>query len=187
MGTLAKFVSYLCGDFNNDAQVQEERKKGEQIHPESVHITRTCNDKIDNLPADFKGEFVLEESYYTKADGSKLIAPHLFLFEFNDNNKVQLKSYQVPDVVSKEDFVNSNPSLRMDYTKLALSPSFGVMEYEYSEDGGFYGSLKNEVAPNVFFTLTETIKADSLEVMELMEKNGVRLTTYDTPIIYNRI
>jgi len=36
------------------------------------------------------------------------------------------------------------------------------------------------------FTLIETLGKTRLIVMELLEKEGKRLTPYDTPIIYDR-
>ncbi|MFZ1524470.1 MAG: hypothetical protein WAT22_06605 [Saprospiraceae bacterium] len=37
------------------------------------------------------------------------------------------------------------------------------------------------------FTLIETISATQLIVMELLEKDGRRLTPYETPIVYDRV
>lgn len=187
MNQLDLFIQYLTGDFDNNIQVTKEIEKGNQIHPEAVHIIRECNDKITNLPNNFGGRFVIEESYYTKPDKSKLIAPHLFLFELNDNGNVQLKSYQIPKDYTKEEFTYDNKDLKFDFNKLELSHNFGIMEYDFSEQKGFYGSLRNELGKDIVFTLTETISKDTLEVMELMEKGGIRLTPYDSPIVYNRV
>lgn len=187
MNKLDLFIKYLTGDFNNLNQIRNESENGGQIHPFSIHITRECNEKITNLPQNFAGRFVIEESYYTKPDGSKLIAPHLFLFELNDKEEVQLKSYQLPAKFKKEEFTNGNKNLVLDFNDLELSANFGVMEYNFIEKNGFYGSLRNELGNEIVFTLTETIGENSLEVMELMEKGGVRLTPYDSPIIYDRV
>jgi len=37
------------------------------------------------------------------------------------------------------------------------------------------------------FRLIETLSLDGLDVMELVHKNGVKLTPYDTPIKYRRV
>lgn len=59
MKNLGLFISYLCGEFNNDEQVSKELKEGKNIHPKAKHITKVCNGKIKNLPKDFKGIFVI--------------------------------------------------------------------------------------------------------------------------------
>ena len=113
MNKLDLFLSYLTGDFNNKKQI--EAQKDNQTHPYSIHITRECNDKIENLPKDIKGRFILEESYYTKPDGSKLIAPHLFYFELNEAENVVLTSYSLPSNYEKEELVNENVNLKMNF------------------------------------------------------------------------
>lgn len=54
--------------------------------PKAAHINRVCNEKIKNLPEDFEGYFVIEESYY-EIGGRKNILPHLFLFNLNEEGK----------------------------------------------------------------------------------------------------
>ena len=39
-------------------------KKAGKTYPYAQHVNTVCNDKIKNLPADFKGMFIVEESYY---------------------------------------------------------------------------------------------------------------------------
>lgn len=45
----------------------------------------------------------------------------------------------------------------------------------------------NDLGNGMKFTLIETLSLSQLEVMELLEKDGQRVTPYDTPIIYKRI
>ena len=79
MDTLKRFTNNLCGDFNNDKQIQDQEAKGKVTHPKAKHINRIANDKIINLPCDFNGYFIIEESYY-EIGNRKNILPHLFLF-----------------------------------------------------------------------------------------------------------
>lgn len=181
------FIDYLVGDFDNSKQIEAEKIAGKVEHPFALHINRECTARIENLPTECVDRFVLEESYYTKLDGTKLLAPHLFAFRLNNNNCVELRSYKIPQHLTKETFVNSNKNLNLKFEELELSDNFGVMEYTFSEEFGFFGELKNNLNNGLTFTLTETIAKDRLEVMELMEKGEVRLTPYSSPIIYNRI
>ena len=187
MSRLEQFISYLTGDFNNHIQIENEIKQGSQIHPSATHVNNVFNHRIENSPQGFQGIFILEESYYVKVDGTEIAAPHLFLFILNEEEKVQLVSYQFPKETDKSQIKNSNSSLKFEFNKLELSTNFGTMIYNYSEVNGFYGYSRNILPNGIVFTLTETIGKDCLEVMELMEKNGKVLTPYNTPIIYNRI
>ena len=77
MMKLDNFVGMMTGHFDNKDQfnkMQEERK----IYPYAEHVNTICNDKINNLPEDFKGKFVVEESYYV----SKVIEIDLILEEY---------------------------------------------------------------------------------------------------------
>lgn len=85
MSRLESFIKNLCGKFNNDAQIKSEEDKGKIIHPKAKHINAVCNHKIRNLPKNFKGYFVIEESYYETERG-KNILPHLFLFKLDKKN-----------------------------------------------------------------------------------------------------
>ena len=99
MDTLKRFTNNLCGDFNNDKQIQDQEAKGKVTHPKAKHINRIANDKIINLPCDFNGYFIIEESYY-EIGNRKNILPHLFLFTLNENNQVVLTSYDLPEGIS---------------------------------------------------------------------------------------
>ena len=60
MTKLENFVGMMTGHFDNKDQfdkMQEERK----TYPYAEHVNTICNDKINNLPEDFKGKFVVEE------------------------------------------------------------------------------------------------------------------------------
>ncbi len=68
MRKLEVFLSYLCGEFNNDDQVNKEIEEGEIKHPKAKHITGICNDKIKNLPDDFKGFLLLKKAIISKVN-----------------------------------------------------------------------------------------------------------------------
>ena len=59
MMKLENFVGMMTGHFDNKDQfnkMQEERK----IYPYAEHVNTICNDKINNLPEDFKGKSVVK-------------------------------------------------------------------------------------------------------------------------------
>ena len=92
MSRLDEFLRLLCGRFDNTRQLEELRRSGGPALPLAEHVNTVCNDKIDGLPADFAGAFVLEESYYT-TEGKTHASPHLFLFT-EEGEAVKLTSYQ---------------------------------------------------------------------------------------------
>lgn len=111
---LAKFCSFLCGDFDNAAQVAAEAAGGGRRHPRASHVTRVCNDRIAGLPDAVRdgtaGVFILEESYYEHdehregtgagkdAGVRKEVKPLLFFIEVRDNDgpELWLHSYAFP-------------------------------------------------------------------------------------------
>ena len=94
MSRLDEFLRLLCGRFDNTRQLEELRRSGSPALPLAEHVNTVCNDKIDGLPADFAGAFVLEESYYT-TEGKTHASPHLLLFT-EEGEAVKLTSYQLP-------------------------------------------------------------------------------------------
>ena len=103
MNKLEIFIKNLCGEFNNDNQLKKEFESGKVVHPKARHINNVCNYKIKNLPENFEGYLVIEESYYEQGK-FKNILPHLFLFTLNKDNNVVLTSYDLPENISKADF-----------------------------------------------------------------------------------
>ena len=185
MDILKKFINDLCGDFNNDKQIEEQENKGEITHAKGKHINRIANDKIINLPSDFKGYFIIEESYY-EIRNRKNILPHLFLFTLNENNKIVLTSYDLPTDFSKEDFRNDISELIIDYNKLVKSEKFTPMIYK-KVNNGFEGHSVSDFGGGVKFTLKERIEEDKLYVSEVFEKNGKITFGFVDPIIYDKI
>ncbi|GAA0698830.1 hypothetical protein GCM10008904_03750 [Paraclostridium ghonii] len=185
MTVLDVFVNNLCGTFNNNEQLEYELKEGELKHPYAKHINGICNDKIKNLPKDFKGYFVIEESYYKQGDVNK-ISPHLFLFTLNEDNKVVLTSYELPCKVNKEDFRNDNESLIIDYNDLIISEKFTPMVYD-EFNGVFTGESISYFSPTTRFEIKERIEDSTLYVSEVFYKNDKLVFGSIDPIIYKRI
>lgn len=182
MQPLEKFISYLCGEFDNIEQWKQEQENFHSIHPLAKHINTIINNRIENLPTDFKGYFILEESYYSE-NGNSTILPHLFKFHADSVNRVVLTSYELPHEYTKEDFNAANPNLHLDYHKLQISTKFNPMTYE-EKDNTFIGSSVSMFTPVLKFILQEKIGQDALYVEESIEVNGKRTFGYDGPIIY---
>ena len=74
MTNLESMMQLLCGRFDNRRQYEAMQAAGKPF-PYAEHVNTVCNDKIRNLPTDFAGAFLLEESYYT-TDGKT----HVFIY-----------------------------------------------------------------------------------------------------------
>ena len=81
---LEMFMKLITGYFNNKEQFEEMQKAG-KIYPYAEHVNTVCNDKIKNLPVDFQGKFLVEESYYETEKGKKIL-PHLFIYRGKGRN-----------------------------------------------------------------------------------------------------
>ncbi len=180
------FQDYLIGDFNNRAQVEAEQAAGQQVHPFAIHVNRLFTDRITDRPADFQGCFILEESYYTYPGQEQTIKPHLFKVEPFSASIAQMTPMQMPSHWPLSEIRNDNPALHFSWSELQAIPWFAPAHYRREGD-----LLKvhhpNDLGNGKRFTLTETFSDNRLEVMELMEENGQRLTPYATPIIYDRL
>lgn len=187
MNQFNEFKNVIVGRFNNLEQVEKEKEAGVVIHPIAKHINDICNNKIENLPEDFNGIFVIEESYYTDVkSGRTNILPHLFLFEETKEGKVKLISYEIPKSISRKDFTNENENLKLNYDELQVSEKFTPMIYEYSENGEFHGRSFSNFGGDTTFLLDETLSKDKFEVNEILKKGEKVIIGYDTPIIYKR-
>ncbi len=95
--------------------------KEEIIAINREHINTICNDKIKNIPKDFNGKFVVEESYY-ETNGKRHASPHIFLIMETDDGIV-LSSYEIPKGEDKNTF--SYDSMKnVDYSELKKSEKF---------------------------------------------------------------
>jgi len=139
-------------------------------------------DKIDGLPADFAGAFVLEESYYT-TEGKTHASPHLFLFT-EEGEAAKLTSYQLPKAADGGAATYETlPPLK--WEDLEISEKFTPALYTL-HDGVWEGGSVSMFSPVLKFTLYERFSQESLEVAETMEVNGKRTFGYDVPIVYRR-
>ncbi len=177
------FKTYLTGDFDNHQQVEAERAAGQQIHPFARHVNRVADHRIRNAPPR-PGFWLIEESYYDMPDGTHKINHHLFFFEAVDGRTVRLYAYELPESLPMEQLTNDNPALSIDYNELRISSRFKPAEYNFDGKDTFTIYAPNDWGNGMRFTLIEKFTPGRLEVMELLEKDGQRLTPYDTPIIY---
>lgn len=181
------FKKVIVGSFDNLEQIKEEEENGKIIHPICRHINGICNDKIENLPKDFKGIFVIEESYYTKlGTDNTTVQPHLFLFEETKEGRVKLTSYEIPKTISRTEFTNNNPLLKLNYEELQVSSKFNPFVYTYTEGVGFKGGSLSNFSEDITFLLDETLSEDSFKVTEILKRGEEILVGFEEPIIYRR-
>lgn len=182
MMKLDNFVGMMTGHFDNKEQFDMMCKAG-RIYPYAEHVNTICNDKINNLPTDFNGKFVVEESYY-ETNGKRHASPHLFLIEECENG-ILLSSYEIPKGEDKNTF--SYESMKnVDYSELNKSEKFTPALY-HEKDGVWEGGSISRFSPVMIFKLWEKFSDSHLEVSESMEVNGERTFGYDDPIIYKRV
>ena len=98
---LDNFIGMMTGHFDNKEQFDTMQKTG-KIYPYAEHINTICNDKIKNIPVDFNGKFVVEESYY-EINGKRHASPHLFLITETEDG-ISLSSYEIPAGEDKNTF-----------------------------------------------------------------------------------
>lgn len=181
MSKLTDFIKLMTGHFDNKEQFDKMQTEG-KTYPYAKHINTACNDKIKNLPENFNGTFVVEESYY-KTDGKSHTSPHLFLISEN-NEEIVLSSYDIPNGEDKNTF--SYDSMKaVDYSELNESKKFTPALYR-EKDGVWEGGSTSQFLPVMIFKLWERFSEDSLEVSEIIEVNGRRTFGYDDPIVYKR-
>ena len=183
MDQLDEFLTLLSGSFDNAQQFEEMRRKGDLQFPFAQHINTVCNSKIRNLPENFEGVFLVEESYYT-VEGKTHASPHLFLFT-EEGDRVKLTSYELPEGCEKEHFTYQEMD-EIEYSSLKCSDKFSPVLYEKKGDIGEGGSV-SMFTPVLKFTLFERFSPECLAVSETMEVNGKRTFGYDVPILYRRI
>ena len=130
MMKLDNFINMMTGHFNNKEQFDNMQREG-KTYPYAEHINTICNEKILNLPKDFNGKFVVEESYY-ETNGKRHASPHLFLITEKEDGIV-LYSYEIPEGEDKSTF--SYDSMKnADYTELKKSEKFTPALY-HEKDG----------------------------------------------------
>ncbi len=188
IATFELFKQYITGDFDNIRQVEEERAQGAQIHPHARHVNRVADHKIIGKPKDISGRgfWIIEESYYKWPDKEMEIKPYIFYFSELDDMSMQLQVFQFPNTYTPEEIKNDNPDLKLSIDNLLPSPTFKGAVYHRDGDT-FHTRAPQDLGNGMTFTLIETFEATKLHVMELLEKDGERLTPYTDPIIYDRV
>lgn len=182
---LKQFTDILCGTLDNKAQIDREREEGKQVHPYAKHVTDICDHKVINRPEGHEGIYVLEESYYTYPGKETDVKPLLFYLRSDGKNKVFLQSMKTQDL-DLVSITNTNNDLVLDYNKMEVSP-FGIAEYTLQVTGQFTVNHIGDIGNGMTFQLTETLSEGHLSVMEILRKDGVKLTPYDTPIDYIKV
>lgn len=179
---LEEFAALLSGHFDNIDQKHHKEQEGDCKFPYCRHINTICNDKIQGLPEDFHGIFMVEESYYTVGDNTHS-SSHLFLFTKQDDNVV-LTSYETPKQQDQNTFTYDNMEV-VDYKCLKPSEKFTPAIYSV-KDGVWEGGSVSMFSPVMKFILFERFSSECLEVSETIEVNGKRTFGYDDAIIYKR-
>ena len=120
-----RFVELMTGNFDNKEQFEQMKDAGKTF-PYAQHVNTVCNDKIKNIPKDFTGIFIVEESYY-ETDGRRHASPHLFLIT-NSNDGIMLSSYEIPEGEDKNTF--SYDSMKtVEFSKLNMTNRSFIKEY----------------------------------------------------------
>ncbi len=65
-----EFVKLMTGHFDNKEQFTEMKAAG-KIFPYAQHVNTVCNDKINNIPEDFHGIFIVEDKNTFSYDSMK--------------------------------------------------------------------------------------------------------------------
>lgn len=181
MSQLKELINILTGHFDNREQFEKIKAKQPEF-PYAQHVNTPCNDKIRNLPEQFEGCFMVEESYYT-VNGRTQASPHLFLFSPKGEG-VELTSYDLPATVDKKNMTYASLPM-LDYNELQPSAKFTPALY-LKKDGIWEGGSVSMFTPVLKFTLFERFSYKVLEVSETMEVNGKRTFGYDDAILYKR-
>lgn len=181
MNKMNDFMRILTGKFNNAEQFAEMKEKDSRF-PYAEHINTICNDKIVNLPQDFQGIFMIEESYYT-TNGNTNAMPHLFLFT-EEETGIKLTSCDMPEGYDKNTFTYEKVA-NIDFNALKMSEKFVPALYT-EKDGVWEGGSVSMFNPVMKFTLFERFSEECLEVTETMEVNGKKTFGYDVPLLYKR-
>ncbi|WP_165048575.1 MULTISPECIES: hypothetical protein [unclassified Adlercreutzia] len=182
MGKLNDFMDLLTGSFDNAEQSKRMRQVNADF-PYAEHVNTICNGKITDLPRDFEGFFMVEESYYT-ANGNTHLSPHLFLFT-EEEGGIKLTSYELPDGYDKKTFTYKDLK-PVSYHDLKPSEKFTPALF-VERDGVWEGGSTSMFSPVLKFTLHEQFSRECLEVSESMEVRGRKTFGYDEPILYRRV
>lgn len=161
MNELTVISQMLEGDFSNKQQYEQLSEKEQLSFPFATHKNHILNSKINNLPKDFKGIYLFEESYYV-LNGKEKFKADIFLFELNESNEVVLFATVVPKewLNKKYEEISS-----IDFDDLAISGKFTPLVYK-KENGAFSGKSTSLFTKKTQFILEQTISDRSLIIKE---------------------
>ena len=134
MMKIKNFVDLMTGEFDNKEQFMEMKEAGKSF---------PYAQQIKNIPEDFNGIFVVEESYY-ETDGKRHASPHLFLITDSDDGII-LSSYEIPAGEDKNTF-SYNSMKSVDYSELRKSEKFTPALYK-ENNGSWEGGSVSQFTP----------------------------------------
>lgn len=178
------FEKYIVGNFNNTKQIQEDISKGQQSHPASRLINIKIDDWILNAPAR-EGFWLLEEGHFDNPGMKAEVKPYIFFYEALGDTSVMMHVYTFPMSIPMETIRNTRQDLRVEYKDLNASVNFKPMLLEYKQEGFHYENVFN-LPGDMIFTFKKSIRKDGIELLELWHKDSKRMTTYDTPLIFQK-
>lgn len=181
---LEHFIDILSGEFHNKEQVKAEIEAGNRIHPNAKHIIKVCNDKIRNLPENFQGYFVIEESYFDLST-HQVEKHYLFLYEAISDSQVQLTSFNIPKEIISDTFSAQNEELIFDYAGLEVSPRFVPLVLDF-KNGVYFGENESVFSEGHLFKFSLEVREDAFLVKEVLENKGKVIAGYYDPIIYKK-
>ena len=172
----------LQGDFSNKEQYNQLTEVEQTEFPLATHKNHILNNQIKNLPTDFKGIYLFEESYYD-LKGREKFKSDVFLFELNESQHVVLSSAVVPKewMNKKYEEVSS-----IDYNDLSISDKFTPLIYK-KENNEFSGQSISSFTKKTQFILEQNLSEERLIIKEEMYNGDKRVFGFDLPIIYKRI
>ncbi|HDT7311795.1 TPA: hypothetical protein RDU58_002456 [Enterococcus faecalis] len=182
MNDLEQLVSYLEGNFSNEQQFSELTETEQSEFPFAIHKSHIFNDRVLNLPENFKGIFLLEESYYT-LNGKERFKSDIFLFEVNSSSNVKLSSITVPKNYANKKYeeIESIP-----FSEMTISEKFVPIVYK-KENETFIGQSESKFTEKNHFILKQTISEKKLIIKEEIMRGNKWIFGFDKPIEYVRV
>lgn len=181
MSQLTEIVEILTGEFTNEEQYEALTPSAQAAFPYAIHKNHRLNDKIIGLPADFVGEFIHEESYYTLRGKEKFKAD-IFLFTYTQTGQVELMAITAPKTATNCSY-DQLPTLL--FEELSKSEKFTPLVYTYQE-GQFTGKSTSMFTEKTRFVLEQALSKKELVIKEEMYNGEKRIFGFDAPIVYKR-
>ncbi|MBP2100018.1 hypothetical protein [Enterococcus rivorum] len=165
MEDLEKITTILTGEFDNKEQFNSLSEAEKATFPYAVHKNHIVNKKINNLPKDFNGIYLHEESYYT-LKGKEKFKSDLFLFTYDNTGKVTLNAITVPKEATNCKYLDLKS---LNYNDLSISVKFVPLKY-VEHNGIFSGESKSMFTKSTEFILKQNISTERLIIKESLVK-----------------